>query len=329
MLTAVLPTLALAAEEAAPREPLSPGWAPLLVPGSFLAPGLGHLLRGERKAGGLMLGISGVAMGVSTGAGLFLGFSGASDVASAVGVPLLLAGVGTLLLLGVTDLVGAFAGDGAPPLADTWSARWRVSAAVLAPVRAGAEPTPELLVSWRSERWLVHAKSGLTVGGPGPWVEGGGGVRVLSFGGAEPRAGLWLEAGLRYQWLDSARLLRSRAQLVSALPMGRFAANLSRVTTVLRLGVDPTWVWYPGRSSADFELPISGGFEARVVLTEQLRLVAGYEHARDGPLGGIATGFLGNFHGGAELALLPSFIIFARGTVGNPNGFTLGMEWRR
>ncbi|MBL8950279.1 MAG: hypothetical protein JNK82_05860 [Myxococcaceae bacterium] len=328
-LTLLLPALAAGAEPPSSSTPLSPGWAPLIAPTSVLLPGLGHLLRGERKAGGIMLGAAGIATTVSAGAAAFLIFSGASDVSAAVGIPLLLTGVSTLLLLAIIDWVGTFAGDGAPHTVDSWSARFRIAASVLAPMRAGSPASPELIASHRGERWLIQARARTTVNGPGTSVEGGAGVRVFGYSAHEPRAGLWLEAGLRYEWFDATRLLRARAQLVSTLPMGVFAPRLARLTTLFRLGVDPTWVWYSGRSGADVELPLSGGFEARVVITEPLRLFAGYEHSRDGALGGLATGFLGNFYGGAELSLFPSFVVFARATAGTPNGFTLGLEWRQ
>ena len=320
------PSLAAAEEQ---TRSLHPGWSPLLVPAAFVAPGLGHLLRGEKRFGGRMLAVSGAAFGVTLAATVFLGLSGAADVAAAVGIPVVLLGVSTLLTLTFSDIVGTFCEGPAPPLADTWSARARVGVSVLAPMHDREGPSPELYASWRAERWMVEGRFGATIDGPGPWLEGVGGFRLWGYSEAAPRAGLWVEAGVRYTSLDSARVLRGRAQLVSALPMGLFGERLSRLTSVLRLGVDPTWLWYSGPARPDFELHLSGGLEVRFVATEALRLVAGYEHARDGPVGGTLTGFLGAFRAGMELKLTDELLLVSNAFFGTPNAFTLGLEWRQ
>jgi hypothetical protein len=151
---------------------------------------------------------------------------------------------------------------------------------------------------------------------------------VLRYSEHEPRAGVWIEAGLRGGATALQRSLRTRVQLVSALPMGIFGERLSRLTSILRIGVDPSWLWFGNRAATTFELGLSGGFELHFTASESLRLLLGYEHSRDAPVGGLATGFLGTFNAGLELALTPQLFAVARGHFGTPNAFTLGLEWR-
>lgn len=326
----ILTTLPAAAEET-PIEtaPLSPAWAPL-TPAAILAPGVGHLLRGERRAGGTLLALAGASFTVSLASAAFLALSGASDVSGIISIPLLLLNLSSLFTLAATDLVGAFSGNDSPHLTDTFDATTRVVLSVLTPMKSSPEPAPELRASYRADRWKIEAAAGTTVNSAqGPALELQAGVRLLGYTSEQPKAGLWLEASARHEWAAGYRTLRTRAQLVSALPMGLFAPRLQRLTALLRAGVDPTWLWYGGKGSTDFELPVSGGFELRLVLTENLRALAGYEHARDGAVGGLALGFVGSFYGGLELLLAQQVVLFARAHAGTPNGFSAGLEWRR
>lgn len=316
--------------------PLTPGFAVLTVPLSLLAPGSGQLLRGETKTGGAMLGVSAGLLAATFGGAFFMAGTGASDVSTAVGPPLAILGLGGALSLGVADAVGTYSTN---PLAlpdetawDAWNATWRGGVTGLVAPRAGQEGGGAVSAfgAWRTGRTLLTAEAANVVGTLDGWAQGGGGLEVLRYAPTVERAGLWVETSVRHEWASRHGFdaTRWRTQLVSVLPMGLLAPRFGRVTSVLRLGVDPTWVRYRERGAGGFELPLSGGFEVRTGLTDWLRGHVGYEHARDGLVGGTAIGFIGLFHAGVELALPGSLVLDVRVVSGTPVALFASLEWR-
>lgn len=316
--------------------PLTPGLAALTVPLSLLAPGSGQLLRGESKTGGVMLGASAGLLGAALGGAFFMAGTGASDVSTAVAPPVAIIGLGGLLSLGVADAVGTYSTN---ELAipdetawDAWNATWRGGVSALVAPREGQLGAAAVagFGAWRTGRTLASAEAGNVVGTLDGWVQGGGGFEVLRYAPGVERAGLWLETSVRHEWasryaFDSTRW---RTQVVSVLPMGLLAPRFGRVTSILRLGLDPTWVRYRERGVTGVEVPLSGGFEVRTGLTDWLRGHVGYEHSRDGLVGGSAIGFIGLFHAGVELALPGSLVLDVRVVSGTPIGFFASLEWR-
>ncbi|MDP3231324.1 MAG: hypothetical protein Q8S33_00860 [Myxococcales bacterium] len=316
--------------------PVSPVFSPLAVPFSLLAPGSGQLLRGETRAGGTMLAWSSVLLGAAFGGAFFMAGTGASDVSTAVGPPLGIIGLGGFLSLGIADAVGTFSDGQLVVPAETgwdgWNATWRGGISTLVAPRAGQPGSVGVTAfgAWRTERFLVTAELANVAGTLDGWGQAGGGVKLVGYSSEVPRAGLWLESSLRHEL--AARVgfdgTRWRTQLVSVLPMGVFAPRFGRVTSILRLGLDPTWVRYRERGMTGFELPLSGGFEVRTGLTDWLRGHVGYEHARDGLVGGSSIGFLGSFHAGMEVALPGDLVWDVRVVTGTPLAFFTSLEWR-
>lgn len=317
--------------------PLAPGFAPLTVPLSLLAPGSGQLLRGDRLLGGAMLGTSAGLLGLAFGGAFFMAGTGASDVSTAVGPPLGIIGLGGFLSLGLADAVGTYSGGSEPIPSETawdaWNATWRGGVTALVAPRAGQPGSAGVTAfgSFRTGRFLATVEAGNVAGTLDGWVVGGGGVKLVGYGAEAPRAGLWLETSLRHEWAGRVGFdaTRWRTQLVSVLPMGLLAPRMGRVTSVLRLGLDPTWVRYRERAATGFEVPLSGGFEVRTGLTDWLRGHVGYEHSRDGLVGGSSIGFLGSFHAGLEVALPGDLVWDVRVVTGTPVAFFTSIEWRR
>ncbi len=310
---------------------------PLLVPASLLAPGVGQVVRGESEQAKPMLLTAASAFGAGLVGAFLMASTGAADVTTAAGVPIAMAGISGFATLGLTDAVGTFSRDVslAEPLVqgDGWNAGTRVGAGVVLADRVGSADRPNVRVfgAQRWERWLLQGELGLSPG----TVDGAGellvGRRLIGYSAAAPRAGLWLEGSARHERLGRLGFdaTRGRVQLVSTLPMGVFAPRFGRVTSQVRLGVDPTWVRFRGSREVDVEVPFSGGFELRVAAAEQLRLFGGYEHARDGLVGGAGTGFFGPFFAGAELGPFAGLVLEARLLAGTPMGGAVSLEWRR
>jgi hypothetical protein len=317
--------------------PLAPAWAPLTTPLSLLAPGSGQLLRGDPRLGGAMLGTSAGLLGLALGGAFFMAGTGASDVSTAVGPPLGIIGLGGFLSLGLADAVGTVSSsDLAIPSEtawDAWNAKWRGGVNALVAPRAGQPGAAGVSAfgSFRTGRFLALVEAGNVAGTLDGWVMGGGGVKLVGYGVDASRAGLWVETSLRQEWAGRVGFdaTRWRTQVVSILPMGLLAPRFGRVTSVLRLGLDPTWVRYRERGVTGFELPLSGGFEVRTGLTDWLRGHVGYEHARDGLVGGSSIGFLGSFHAGVEIALPGDLVWDVRVVTGTPVAFFTSLEWRR
>jgi hypothetical protein len=316
--------------------PLAPAFSPLVVPLSLLAPGSGQLLRGESKAGGTMLGWSGVLLGAAFGGAFFMAGTGASDVSTAVGPPLGIIGLGGFLSLGIADAVGTFDdGQVAVPTEtawDAWNATWRGGVSTLVAPRAGQPGSVGVTAfgAWRSGRFLVTAEVANVAGTLDGSGQVGGGVKLVGYSTEVERAGLWFESSVRHELASRVGFdaTRWRTQLVSVLPMGVFAPRFGRVTSIIRLGLDPTWVRYRERGVTGFELPLSGGFEVRTGITDWLRGHVGYEHSRDGLVGGSSIGFLGSFHAGAEVALPGGLVWDVLVVTGTPVAFFTSLEWR-
>lgn len=324
-------------EGARETTPLSPAWLPLVLPCNLLVPGTGHLFRGETAAGRRMLVAAGGLLAGAFAGGLFLGSTGASDVAAAVGVPLLVVGLGGFFTLGAVDAIGTFtdSADAFPQgvQRDAWNARLRAGLLLqVAPAGNGTTDRPALgaFVRARWNRLSVAADGGTLPGLDEWWVNGGAGARLVKFGDLTDAAGLWLEASVRHDGVGHLGFdaTRVRVTLQSTLPLGVFSARLGRVTSLLRLGLDPTWVRYRAAGATNFELPVSGGFEVRWALVDWLRLYFGYENARDGLVGGNYLGFLGVLFAGVELALPAQWVLDLRALAGTPAGFFATLEWR-
>ncbi|MCC6332386.1 MAG: hypothetical protein IT380_00195 [Myxococcales bacterium] len=316
--------------------PLHPAWLPLVLPCNLLVPGTGQLFRGETAAGRRLLVTAGGLLAGAFAGGLFLGSTGASDVAAAVGVPLLVVGLGGFFTLGAVDAIGTFtdSADAFPQgvQRDAWNARLRAGLLLQVAPASGSTDRPALgaFVRARWSRLSVAADGGTLPGLDEWWVSGGAGARLVKFGDLTDAAGLWLEASVRHDGVGHLgfEATRVRVTLQSTLPFGVFSARLGRVTSLLRLGLDPTWVRYRAAGATNFELPVSGGFEVRWALVDWLRLYFGYENARDGLVGGNYLGFLGVLFAGVELALPAQWVLDLRALAGTPAGFFATLEWR-
>jgi hypothetical protein len=316
--------------------PLVAWWLPLVLPLNLLAPGSGQLLRGDTATGRRMMLLAGGLLAGALAGGVFLGATGASDVSAAVGIPLVVVGVGGFLSLGVVDAVATFtdAHEAFPEgvRADAWNARWRAGLSLQAAFGSETSDRPALgaFVQARRDRWLVGAEGGTLPGVDEWWVSGGGGVRVVRYGELSPAAGLWLEASVRHDasgqlGFDATRL---RVSAVSTLPLGVVSERFGRLTSVLRLGLDPTWVRFRATGTTNVEVPLSGGFEVRWAMVDWLRAYVGYEHARDGLVGGNYLGFLGVLYGGVELQLPAHLVLDVRAQAGTPAALFTTLEWR-
>lgn len=316
--------------------PLAPGFAAVTVPLSLLAPGSGQLLRGETKTGAALLGTSAGLLAAAFGGAFFMAGTGASDVSTAVGPPVAMVGLGGFVSLGIADAVGTYSSnDQLVPeetAGDAWNATWRGGVSALVAPRAGQRGSAALTAfgAWRTRRTLVNAEAANIAGTLDGWLQAGGGLLLVQYDPTVERAGLWLESSLRHEWAprNGFDASRWRTQLVSVLPMGLLAPRFGRVTSILRLGLDPTWVRSLERGVTGFELPLSGGFEVRTGITEWLRGHVGYEHARDGLVGGTAVGFVGLFHAGAELRLMNDLVLDVRIVSGTPVALFASIEWR-
>jgi len=311
-------------------------WLPLVLPVNLLAPGVGQLLRGDTAAGRRMLSLAGGLLAGALAGGVFLGATGASDVSAAVGVPLVVVGLGGFFSLGAIDAIGTFsdAREAFPEgvRADAWNARWRAGLSLqVAPSSPSADrPALGAFGQARFTRWLVTAEAGTLPGVDEWWLSAGGGARLVRYGEFSDAAGLWLETSVRH---DAAGHLgfdatRWRVSLASTLPLGVVSERFGRVTSILRLGLDPTWVHYRATNTSSFELPLSGGFEVRWAMVDWLRAYAGYEHARDGLVGGNYLGFLGVLYAGLEVQLPANLVLDLRGQAGTPAAFFTSLEWR-
>lgn len=318
------------------RTALHPGWIPLVAPVSLLVPGMGNLIQGDRATAKTMLWTGGASFAVALGGAALVALTGAGDIPTAFGVPIAMVGVSSFFSLGITSAIGAFSEDGEAfhplLLKDAWNNRLRTGVTLGGAPRAGwpGDYSVSLFGEYRAERWSLMLEGGYLPVAPDGWLNATAGVRLLNYTAAVPRAGLWLEGGVQREWMgrlgfDDTRL---RLQLVSTLPMGLISGRFGKVTTQLRAGIDPTWTRYRGNGAVDFELTFSGGFDVRYSLHEYVRPFVGYEHSRNGLLGGTGTGFLGTFYGGVEVLLPQDLVVSARGLVGTPNGFFATVEWR-
>jgi hypothetical protein len=302
----------------------------------LLVPGTGHLIRHEAKAGVTLLGVGGGGLGLALLSGVFIATTGASDVSIVVGVPLAILGLGAFFTAGAADIVGTWSRDDTPLVPgterDAWNATWRGGAKVLFANREGLvdRPAASLFGQWRSPRLLLMAEGGTLPGLPEGWFDVGAGARVVGYGAAAPKAGLWVEASVRHDVVrqlgfDSTRL---RVSAVSTLPLGLLSPRLARLTSLARIGVDPAWTRFLATGHTSAEVNFSGGFELRLAVTDWLRPFAGYEHAREGLVGGGGGGFLGIFFAGLEVNPWRGLVLSARVLAGSPTAVQLGLEWR-
>ncbi len=316
-------------------EPLHPVWAPAVAPLSMLAPGLGHTFRGDSKTGGQLLMTSGILLATGLAGAMGLGFSGAGDLPSGVLIPVTMVSVSSFLALGSADAIGAFSKFD-PELSqhvftDAWASRARAG------VRYTFAPDPAL-----DQAHLVHA---FGEGRMGRWKFGAElasatSVDVLLAGGNASLlllpidevhgAGLWLLAGVLHERNGPGEFTRLGGTLEASalLPLGSIWPSLAQMTTEIRLGVRPWRAQYGDGTARTDHLELTGGSELRWTATTWLRPYWGYDHARDGIVGGQGIGFFGSFYGGAELRLPQGFWLDARGSLGSPNTLRVSVERR-
>lgn len=331
-LSVLLLSLPAAAEGPPRTEPLSPLWAPLLVPAQLIVPGVGHLARGETRTGLRLLATTGVVYGLTAGTAAGLIVSGAADPLVIPLVPVLLVLGSATLTLGGLDAIGTFSDPAArPPPKDLWEEDWRARVSYrYAEHRVFAQA--HFLEGQLERRWdggWVGAQLASHLRGGNLWYGLGGGWRFLSWKD-DSRAGLFLEAEAGHEHHPAARYdtYRVRGALASILPLGLLFPSLRDVTSLFRIGVQPSWTRFRVGSASLRELYLVGGFETRWTVHPRVRLSGGYEHGRDGPVGGTGTGFLGLFHAGAELHLAEHLWLTGRGTLGTPLSGQLGLERR-
>lgn len=332
ILTLLFSAASATAQERIETEPVSAAWAPLLVPAQFLVPGVGHLIRGETKTGLRLLATTGIIYGLSAGTVAGLIGSGAADQLIIPLVPALLILGSTALTLGAVDAIGTFTNPSLLPLPkDYWELDWRTRIGY----RYASSPAFEQSHfleggverrwndAWVGAQFLTHAKGGDL------WYGLSGGLRFWSWDDTS-RAGLFLEAEGSHEHHPTALYdtYRLRGSVASILPLKLLFPLLGDVTSIFRIGLQPSWTRFTSGGSVLREMYLVGGFEVRWTVHPRLRLVGGYEHGRDGPIGGTGTGFIGLFHAGAEVHLAEKFWLTGRGTLGTPMGAQLGLERR-
>lgn len=317
------------------QRPLHPALAPLLLPLSLLAPGTGHLLRGEKRTGLRLLALSGGTYALGAGAAVGLVLSGAGDALVIPLVPLTLLVLSTHLTLASADLVGSFSAGApqVPPsvLQDAWSAPARLRLGYLyAPNPVfGQAHFVELSGERRWQRGWVGAQFGSDAQVEDLSVGVSGGLRLLYFEEAEP-SGLFLEGDVRHEHYPAGRFdaLRMRAGLGSVVPLGRFASTLAPLTSVLRLGLQSVLTRFRPSGHWHRALELAGGFELRWTLHPRVRATWGYEHAREGVVGGVGFGFTGLFTAGLEVEAVRGLWLSGRGVLGTPRSALLALERR-
>jgi hypothetical protein len=339
-LAAALTLVALCAQAAEPpppqpTEPLHPAFAPLVLPASLLAPGSGHLLRGEKRTGLRMLVLAGGTYTLAGGAALGLVLSGAADQLVVPLVPLTLLALSVHLSLTSADMVGAF-GSASQPLAeaarqDVWSAPARVRLGYLYAPNSVFGQAHFLELS--GERRWPGGWLGVQLGSDarGEDLIGGlsGGVRLLAFEEAEP-SGLFLEGSARHEHYPDGGFdaLRLRAGLGAVLPLGRLAPTLAPLTSMLRVGLQPVLTRFRPSGSWRSTLELAGGFDLRWTLHPRVRATWGYEHAREGVVGGVGFGFTGVFSAGLEVQVARGLWLAGQGLLGTPRSAQLALERR-
>lgn len=316
--------------------PLSKLWLPLVIPGALLAPGFGHSIRGE-PVGRSMLATSGVLFGSLLISGMALGVSGAADSLSAVGIPLALTAVGSYLVLGTADAIGAFSTGSEHVAAGVRNEAWN------SPLRFGLgyvhAPDPVLrqthylqaLAGVLQGRWALELRAAADATGGDYLLTGNAAFRLASLlpEQALMGEGLWLEAGVHQEWNARQRFDLTSLHLGARVevPLLLLSPTLSRLSGQLRLGLRPVFGHlHGGGSTSSFEL--SGGYEVRWAITDFLRPYWGYEHARERLVGGRGTGFYGAFYAGAEVRLTERLALDLRGLLGTPATVLSQLEWR-
>jgi hypothetical protein len=331
--------VALGARAAEPEptapEPLHPALAPLMLPASLIAPGTGHLVRGDSRTGLRLLALSGGTYALGAGAAVGLILSGAADSFVIPLVPLTMVVLSTHLSLASADLVGAFspAAQRLPEAVrgDAWSAPARVRLSYLYAPNAVFDQAhfAELYGELRGRRGWVGAQLGSDARAQDLSVGVGGGWRLLHFEEAEP-SGLFLEGSARHEHYPEGRFdaLRLRAGLGAVVPLGRLAPTLSSLTSVLRLGLQQVHTRFRPSGSWHAALELAGGFELRWTLHPRVRATWGYEHAREGVVAGTGFGFIGVFSAGLEVQVARGLWLAGRGLLGTPNSALLSVEQR-
>ena len=326
---------ARAAEPADESEPLHPAFAPLLLPAALLAPGTGHLIRGEKRTGLRLLTMTGgtYALGAGAAAGLIL--TGAADSFVIPLVPLTMVVLSTHLSLASADLVGAFSRGQAPlpdaVLRDAWSAPARVRLSYLYAPNAVFDQAhfAELSGELRGRRGWVGAQLGSDAAAEDLSVGVSGGWRLLQLEEAEA-SGLFLEGSTRYEHYPRGGFdaLRVRGGLGLVLPLGQLAPTLAALTSILRLGLQHVHTRLQPRGSGHTALELAGGFELRWTLHPRVRATWGYEHAREGVVAGSGFGFVGVFAAGLEVEVARGLWLYGRGLLGTPRSALVALERR-
>ncbi len=326
---------AQAAEPAPGSKPLHPAFAPLLLPASLIAPGTGHLIRGEKRTGLRMLALTGgtYALGAGAAAGLIL--TGAADAFVIPLVPLTMVVLSTHLSLASADLVGTFSrGQETLPdavLRDAWSAPALVRLSYLYAPNAVFDQAQfaELAGELGGRRGWGGAQLGSDAAAEDLSVGVSGGWRLLHLGEAEA-SGLFLEGSARHEHYPEGGFdaLRVRGGLGLVLPLGHLAPTLAALTSVLRLGLQHVHTRLRPRGSWHTALELAGGFELRWTLHPRVRTTWGYEHAREGVVAGSGFGFVGVFSAGLEVAVARGLWLSGRGLLGSPRSALVSMERR-
>jgi hypothetical protein len=337
-LAAALALTALCAQAAAPEpsKPLHPALAPLMLPASLIAPGAGHLVRGDKRTGLRLLAMSGGTYVLGAGAAVGLILSGAADAFVIPLVPLTMVVLSTHLSLASADLVGAFshASQERLPeavLRDAWSSPALVRLTYLYAPNAVFDQAhfAELQGELRGRRGWVGASVGSDARAEDLSVGLSGGWRLLHFEEAE-YSGLFLEGSAHHEHYPEGLFdaLRLRAGLATVVPLGRLAPTLSALTSVLRLGLQQVHTRFSPSGRWHRALELAGGFELRWTLHPRLRTTWGYEHAREGVVAGSGFGFIGVFSAGVEVQVARGLWLAGRGLLGTPNSAVLSVEQR-
>ena len=293
-------------------------------------------MRGDTRTGLRLLAMSGATYALGAGAAAGLILTGAADAFVIPLVPLTMVALSTHLSLASADLVGAFsrAEEERLPdavLRDAWSAPALLRLSYLYAPNAIFDQAhfAELAGELRGRRGWVGAQLGSDARAEDLSVGLSGGWRLLYFEEAEP-SGLFLEGSARHEHYPQGLFdaLRLRAGLGAVVPLGRLSPTLTALTSVLRLGFQQVHTRFRPSGRWHRALELAGGFELRWTLHPRVRTSCGYEHAREGVVGGVGFGFTGVFMAGLEVEVARGLWLSGRGLLGTPRSALVALERR-
>lgn len=319
------------------NEAISPYWSPLLLPVSILAPGSAHWIRGDNETAKKIGKIAGASFLGFASVGAIAAFTGASAPLMIPAVPLLLVSGSTFIASGSADFIGSISNSNSLLSAEVPSLvshrqQWSIELGYLhVPNRifasqdyyqigtGGALKDHLISFNFTSDKPVRNL-----------FYKGELGLRIFSWGTTTQKNPIYFAFGLLHEQNPDSLYdaTRFETSLISHIALSELSPTLSRAFIELSVGYQYLWTHYADFLNApgDFQSAVSGGLDLGWQITDRFHANWGYQHSREGLIGGVFMGYLGHFHLGGGLRLTDSSWVNAKVLIGSPLSYFIGWE---